>query len=604
MNGRNEEYNIQENNVPNTYRDRILKWNGWGYADSSFTVRSRNDVVFTGSRYNLSGQTLPYLIKFMEEKLGFNIEIQTPSVCYEDLIIPVPFDNQDFINFLLSNNISFSNKSNYRLIRSHGHTVHDIANLRNGTIGRVPDIIVWPKIIIPIGGGTSVTGALECPNEEARSICSLDMTLMDAIIYIDDKNLLCRAQAGIIGQNLEKQLNEKGYTCGHEPDSIEFSTLGGWVSTRASGMKKNKYGNIEDLLVHVSLVTPKGIIRRQCQVPRISGGPDLHHVILGSEGILGVVTEVTVKIFPKPEMKKYGSFVFPTFEQGVNFFREVAKQHCQCASLRLVDNDQFLMGQALKTYNGSLLKSFKHALENLYVTKWKNFKNMENVFNDYPFVLNEIAAATCVYEGTREEVGNAERKLNALAESLNGISGGADNGKYGYRLTFAIAYLRDFVMQYSVMGESFETSVPWDKVISLCRNVKEVIRREGMARGMILPPLATCRVTQIYDSGVCVYFYYAFNYYGIYNPILLCDQIEKAARDEIIACGGSISHHHGIGKLRKHWYPSSVGDAGLLAIRALKKNLILSGNIIDVEREKANCNLFGCSRYNNKMRCS
>ncbi|KAL4003397.1 FAD linked oxidases C-terminal domain family protein [Acanthocheilonema viteae] len=597
MNGRNEDYTVQENNVPDTYRDRIMKWNGWGYADSSFVIRNYANAVLTGNRYNLSGQTLPYLIKYMEEKLGVAIDIQTPSIRYEDLIIPVPFNNQDFINFLLSNNISFSNKSNYRLVRSHGHTVHDIANLRNGTVGRIPDIIVWPKneeevmtiidgakkfdvVIIPIGGGTSVTAALECPSEEARSICSLDMTLMDAIIYIDDKNLLCRAQAGIIGQNLERQLNEKGYTCGHEPDSVEFSTLGGWISTRASGMKKNKYGNIEDLLVHVSFVTPRGIIRRQCQVPRISGGPDLQQIILGSEGIFGVVTEATVKIFPKPEMKKYGSFFFPTFEQGVNFFREVAKQRCQCASLRLVDNEQVLMGQALKTYNGSLLKSLKHALENLYVTKWKNFK------------LNEIVAATCVYEGTREEVNSEERKLTTLAESMDGISGGADNGEYGYRLTFAIAYLRDFGMQFSIMGESFETSVPWDKVIFLCRNVKEAIRREGIAGGTILPPLATCRVTQIYDSGACVYFYYAFNYGGILNPLLLCDQIEKKARDEIIACGGSISHHHGIGKLRKHWYPASVGDTGLLAIRALKekldpKNIFGSGNIIDFERERS-----------------
>uniref|UniRef100_A0AAF5PNU4 Alkylglycerone-phosphate synthase n=1 Tax=Wuchereria bancrofti TaxID=6293 RepID=A0AAF5PNU4_WUCBA len=597
MNGRNEEYNVQENNVPDTYRDRMLKWNGWGYADSSFILRDRSNAILTGNRYDLSGQALPYLLKYMERRLGVDPDIQTPSVRYEDLVIPVSFDNQDFINFLLSNNISFSNKSNYRLVRSHGHTVHDIANLRNGAVGRIPDIIVWPKneeevltiidgamkfdvVIIPIGGGTSVTGALDCPGEEARCICSLDMALMNAIIYIDDKNLLCRAQAGIIGQHLEKQLNERNYTCGHEPDSVEFSTLGGWVSTRASGMKKNKYGNIEDLLVHVSLATPRGIIRRQCQVPRVSGGPDLQHIILGSEGILGVITEATLKIFVKPEVKKYGSFVFPTFEHGVNFFREVARQRCQCASLRLVDNEQFLMGQALKTYSGSLLKSLKHALENLYVTKWKNFK------------LDEIVAATCVYEGTRGEVCSEERKLTTLAESLNGISGGADNGEYGYRLTFAIAYLRDFGMQFSIMGESFETSVSWDKVITVCRNVKEVIRREGMTRGAILPPLATCRVTQIYDSGACVYFYYAFNYRGILTPISLCNRIEKAARDEIIACGGSISHHHGIGKLRKYWYPASVSDAGLLAIRALKekldpKNIFGSGNIIDVEIEKS-----------------
>ncbi|VDK40308.1 unnamed protein product [Gongylonema pulchrum] len=186
--------------------------------------------------------------------------------------------------------------------------------------------------------------------------------------------------AGIVGQNLERLLNEKGFTCGHEPDSVEFSTLGGWVATRASGMKKNKYGNIEDLLVHVTLITPQGYIRRQCQVPRMSSGPDLHQVVLGSEGILGVVTEATIKIFPKPEVKKYGSLIFPTFRHGVNFFREVARQHCECASLRLVDNEQFSMGQAMKIDDGSLFQGLRRKMEKLYVTSWKNFKvsNLKN----------------------------------------------------------------------------------------------------------------------------------------------------------------------------------------------------------------------------------
>lgn len=121
-------------------------------------------------------------------------------------------------------------------------------------------------VIIPIGGGTSVSNALNCPENEMRTICSLDLALLNKILWIDEKNLLCRAQAGIVGQHLEQQLNAKGFTCGHEPDSVEFSTLGGWVSTRASGMKKNKYGNIEDLVVHVNMITPKGRIARNCQV--------------------------------------------------------------------------------------------------------------------------------------------------------------------------------------------------------------------------------------------------------------------------------------------------------------------------------------------------
>ncbi|MFH4975664.1 hypothetical protein AB6A40_002373 [Gnathostoma spinigerum] len=587
---------LQQFNVPQSYRDEILKWNGWGYNDSSFGLSKNNDVMFTGQRYSMAGKNMPYLRPWFEKNLGVDLDYKTPSLLRSEITIPQPVNNQEFIDFLKNNNISYSNAGQHRIVRSHGHTVHDMVVLRNGHIERIPDIVVWPRsesdlvkiiesankfnvVIIPIGGGTSVSNALQCPKEEKRSICSLDMSELNKILWIDETDLLCRAQAGIIGQDLERQLNEKGYTCGHEPDSIEFSSLGGWVATRASGMKKNKYGNIEDLVIHVSLVTVKGIIQKSCQVPRISSGPDLHHVILGSEGIFGVVSEVTLKIFPLPEVKKYGSIVFPTFEHGVNFFREVARMQCQPASLRLVDNEQFIMGQALKLAPKSYWEALSSKVSKLYVTVWKGFK------------VDEMVAATIVFEGSFAEVEKQETKLYSVAKTFNGIEGGEEPGKYGYRLTFAIAYLRDLGLEYSVLGESFETSVPWDKVLVLCRNVKELMKREAKANGIKYPVLATCRVTQVYDAGACVYFYFGFNYRGLSDPLSIYEKIEEAARDEIIACGGSISHHHGVGKIRKRWLPSTISSTGVSVIRAIKQeldpnNIFASGNLIDYDKAK------------------
>ncbi|KAJ1355149.1 Alkyldihydroxyacetonephosphate synthase [Parelaphostrongylus tenuis] len=250
----------------------------------------------------------------------------------------------------------------------------------------------------------------------------------------------------------------------------------------------------------------------------MSSGPDLHHIIMGSEGTLGVVTEVTIKIFPLPEVKRYGSLVLPDFAHGVAFFREVARQRIQPASLRLVDNEQFIMGQALKLEVNSYCAALKSSLSRLYITKWKGFH------------IDEMCAATCVFEGSLDEVNNEERRLYALAEEYNGVFGGEENGKYGYRLTFAIAYLR---------------------VLSLCQNVKTLIKRLAKNLRVQYPVLASCRVTQVYDAGACVYFYFGFNTRGLHNGLEVYDKIETAARDEIIACGGSISHHHGIGKLRK-----------------------------------------------------
>ncbi|CAI4230594.1 unnamed protein product [Auanema sp. JU1783] len=584
---------LQENNVPESYRDKILKWNGWGYADSYFKLNEKGQVTFTGNKYEMSGDVLPHLRPWFESNLGIDLDYKTPSQRIEDFEIPAPQECVDDIHeHLRESNISFSNAPRIRLMRAHGHTVHDMLHLRHGKFNKMPDLVVWPKsiediskiidaaqacncIIIPIGGGTSVSQGLEAPETDNRFLISLDMALMDKILWIDKQNLTFRAQAGIVGQNLERQLNQQGFTCGHEPDSIEFSTLGGWISTRASGMKKNKYGNIEDLVVHITFVSPKGVMEKQCQVPRISSGPDLHHVIMGSEGILGVVAEVTLKLFPLPPVKRYGSIVFPDFEHGVRFFREVAKRRIQPASLRLVDNEQFIMGQALKTAASSYWAGLKSNMSKFYVTSWKGFK------------VDEMVAATCVFEGTREEVDSAEQNLYECASHFKGIVGGEENGKYGYRLTFAIAYLRDLGMEYGVVGESFETSVPWDKVLNLCRNVKQLIREKGKKLGVQYPVLSSCRVTQVYDSGACVYFYFGFNARGLSNALQVYDIIETAARDEIIACGGSISHHHGVGKIRKQWMLTSHGAISLAVMKAIKTeldpaNIFASANLFDI----------------------
>ena len=187
---------------------------------------------------------------------------------------------------------------------------------------------------------------------------------------------------------------------------MEFSTLGGWVATRASGMKKNLYGNIEDLLVHLTIVTPKGTIQKHCQVPRISNGPDIHHFVLGSEGTLGVIVDATLKIRPLPQVVKYGSVAFPTFDDGIKFMREVARQKCAPASLRLLDNEQFSFGQALKTEVSSMFQSFVDGIKNCYIEKIKGFDP------------HQICAATLLFEGTKEDVAIQENKIYSIAKQF------------------------------------------------------------------------------------------------------------------------------------------------------------------------------------------
>ncbi|KAA8588120.1 hypothetical protein FQN60_001314 [Etheostoma spectabile] len=402
-------------------RQEILKWNGWGYSDTRFLFNKKGQAEFTGKRYRLSGMIIPALQNWFEGTFGASVQHKSPAMpILTSSAVQPPTLNEAFVDELKSTGIPFSHDAEDRVFRGHGHCLHEVFALREGKVGRVPDMVVWPnchndvvKIVelackhnvclIPYGGGTSVSSGLECPPEETRCIVSLDTSQMNRILWIDEKNLTAHVEAGIVGQELERLLNESGYCTGHEPDSMEFSSLGGWVATRASGMKKNIYGNIEDLVVHVKMVTPQGVIEKGCQCPRMSTGPDIHHFIMGSEGTLGVVTEVTMKIRPMPEYQKYGSVVFPNFEQGVACLREVAKQRCAPASIRLMDNEQFKFGHALKPQVSSIFTSFLDGLKKFYITKFKGFDP------------DRLCVATLLFEGDREKVLQHEKQVYDIA---------------------------------------------------------------------------------------------------------------------------------------------------------------------------------------------
>jgi len=572
-------------------RQDMLKWNGWGYRDTNFTINSDNICEVTGDRYKISGHKLPLLKDWFIGMMGASIDrksLSQPEMKADQ--IPNVISNESFFLDLKETNISFSDDPQDRLLRAHGHTMDELFMLRYGKFERIPDLVVWPTTqaeveilvklackhnvaIIPYGGGTSVTWALMCPTNENRMIVSLDTSQLNKILWVDEKNLTARIQSGINGQELERQLKEKGFCTGHEPDSMEFSTLGGWIATRASGMKKNQYGNIEDLLVHMTVVTPKGTFQKSCQVPRISNGPDIHHFILGSEGTLGVITDAVLKIRPLPQLVKYGSVVFPSFEDGICFMREVARLKCPPASIRLLDNEQFAFGQSLKTETSSLFQSFVDGFKKFYITKLKGFEP------------SQICAATLLFEGNKEEVANHEIKIYSIAKQFRGLPAGEENGEKGYQLTFAIAYLRDLAFDYYIIAESFETSAPWDKVSQLIKNVKKCLERSCKNAGVQYPIYSSARVTQVYDSGACIYFYFGLNYYGLSDPVRVYNEIETAARDEILASGGSLSHHHGVGKIRRQWMKQTVGEQGIGMIEAVKKyvdpnNIFASGNLI------------------------
>jgi alkyldihydroxyacetonephosphate synthase len=551
----------------------------WGFRDTHFDISENGHVIIRGTRYELSGKELPRFLPWVREVLEIDLDPGDMHRPNYPTTMPEPYIKPGFLpdiqEFLSEDQIDTTGE--IRLRHGHGHTQEEMYAIKYTQLGRIPDLVVYPVnedqvkrlveagkkhdvSLIPYGGGTNVTDALRCKAEEQRTIVSVDMRRMNRILKVDRTNMMAWIEAGAVGRQIMAELKKQGVTMGHEPDSVEFSTLGGWIATNASGMKKNRYGNIEDLVLDVTVVTPAGMLERTTALPRESVGLDLRRLMFGSEGTLGIITSAVVKIFPLPEAQEYGSVLFPSFEDGFKFMYDLTRETTPPASVRLVDNLQFQFGLALKPKSAGL-SVLKSKVEKFFVTKIKGFEP------------DKMVACTLVFEGTRAEVEQQQRALYRIAARHGGMKAGAENGRRGYQLTYSIAYIRDFLMNYYIIAESFETSVAWTDAMALCKNVKRRIEEEYARERLPGKPFVTARVTQVYRTGVCIYFYFGFYYKGIPDPHKVYLRLENIAREEILKSGGSLSHHHGVGKLRRSFLPQIMSETALQWKRELKKSL-------------------------------
>lgn len=528
----------------------------WGFADSEFEV-SGGSIVLRSDRYASGGKSLPNFAPFVEKAIGVPFDPQDTHAPVKPSVptgVPCADLVADLTGALGEQAVSVDD--GVRLRHGHGHHLEEIYLVLFDKLERVPDVVVFPDtdeavkavldlaarhgaLVIPFGGGTCVSMALSC-GAAKRPIVSLDLGRMSRIEWIDPVTKTACIQAGAVGRLLEDGLREHGYTLGHEPDSIEFSTLGGWIATAASGMKKNRYGNIEDIVQDVTVVTRQGIVSHPGHAARTSHGLDVRKLAIGSEGMLGVITRAIVKIHLAPEVQRYGSLVFPTWQDGLAFMEELSTWQAAPASVRLVDNLQFQFGRALKPPSSSALMQ---TIQKLVVTKVHGID------------LEQMVACTLVYEGDDDEQRGIERRVTRVAKKYGGFGAGGAAGKDGYNLTFGIAYIRDFLLQYWTLGDSFETAVPWGKVDDVIAAVKRAITEAHREFGVPGHPFVTARVSQVYQTGCCVYFYIGFYYKGVDEPLSVFRRLEHDARLAILDAGGALSHHHGIGKVRAEYLP-------------------------------------------------
>ena len=375
----------------------------WGYTDTRFEFVDDRKVKVTGTRYPISGYEMPFLVAFVEDVLGITIRREDSYAEREDIEAAEPNVDPAFANALKerlgAGRVSFDPEA--RLVHSHGQlSVEEVYRVMYGdSLPRLVDLVFYPEeeadvkamidlanehnvCLVPYGGGTNVSGALACPADERRTIVSVDMRRMDRVVWIDEANLQACVEAGISGKAMERALGERGYTSGHDPDSVELSTMGGWISTNASGMKKNRYGNIEDIVLEATLVTPTGEIATRQVTPRNSTGVQPRGLLFGSEGNFGIITTAVIKIHPIPEARKYGFLVFPAFEKGVAYLKALRQTGMLPASIRLVNNNEFRFGQALKA-EPTFLKGVKEKIQKFVLQKILGFDPMQTVGSYY-----------------------------------------------------------------------------------------------------------------------------------------------------------------------------------------------------------------------------
>ena len=579
--------NLIENNIIRTADLKYKQDHRWGFKDTYFTLENESDntpVVFKSQRSDyqfLANKVLPEFRPYAKSIFGIDIFALGKNEEVEKKISE-PIINKKFVENLKKKfqkkKYSFSDRD--RLVHSHGQTTSDEVYriLYKGKLPRFVDMVFYcdnekdvVKLIdlakkndiclVPYGGGTSVDNALLIPTKEMRMVVSVNMRGMNKIQWLDKKNMTASIEAGINGKELEKKLGELGYTMGHEPDSVEFSTLGGWISTNASGMKRNRYGNIEDIVQNVTMITAEGVLKQVEKFDRVSMGMQPEKMIFGSEGNLGIITKAIVRIKKKPSLKKYESILFKNFADGVGFLKELSLSDIKPASIRLVDNTQFRFGMALKVKSKNVFTNFVDSIKKFFILKIKKFDS------------HKMCLSTIVMEGSRTDVLYQHKNVTVLAKKHKGLIAGPSNGERGYILTHVIAYIRDFLMDYHCIGETMETTVPWTNIEKVCSAFKKELMLQHKKYKLPAKPFLSYRITQLYHGSVCIYFMFGLYTKGVKKEDHTFALIEKKLREAILKNGGSISHHHGVGKLRKEFVKDTMSKTAIDVLKEIKKSV-------------------------------
>ncbi len=457
-----------------------------------------------------------------------------------------------------------------RVLHAAGKGYPDLVRLRAGEPEGAPDAVLYPAsheqlrallelcarhslAVVPFGGGTSVVGGVAPLRGEHGGVLALDMSRMAGVLELDEESATVTVQAGIRGPALERQLAARGLTLGHFPQSFEYVSLGGCAATRSAGQASTGYGAIEKMVLGLRFAAPTAEIALSA-VPASAAGPGLRQLLVGSEGALGVISELALRVRPAPRERIYEGVFFEDFAAGHQALRALAREHALPDVARLSDEQETRMSLALAGAGG-----VKGRMGRAYL-QLRGYR--------------EGCLAILGFEGAGEELACRRRRALALVRGFGGLAVGRSPGEAWRAGRFTAPYMRDELLTHGVMVETLETAVQWSGLPRLHRAVGEAIA--GALRAGGTPGLVMCHVSHVYETGASLYFtLIARQREG--DEIGQWRAVKQAAGEAILAGGGTITHHHGVGRDHAHWMPREVGDGGVAALWALKRELDPAG---------------------------
>ena len=507
----------------------MKRWNGWG------------DEL---KNYSLPGLAEEYL----RELLG---EINPPpDASIEEVIKKVPESPLRKFPFI-------NTKPEDRLRHACGQSLPDWINMRSGRIPRFPDGVFYPSsetdietaiklsqsnqmILIPYGGGTSVVGHINPPQGDIP-VLTIDLKNLNNLVELDETSLLATFEAGITGPSIEKKLNNMGYTLGHFPQSFEFSTLGGWIATRSSGQQSYYYGRIEELFKGGRFITQNGIMEI-FPFPASAAGPDLRHLILGSEGRFGILSLATVAIKPRPEFEEFYGYIFKEWESGMSAVREIAQNDIRVSMVRLSD--------AQETETALILAGKRNQI------RWANFGLGVLGYQKDRCLL--IIGGT----GSKSRATRSLKSAARICRRHGALYVGNYIGKSWKESRFMAPYLRNSLWDKGYALDTLETAVSWDKVQLVKDKAIAAIVNASHSRGDKI--LVFSHLSHVYPMGASIYITYIYK--RSVDPeedLQRWKEMKDAASRAIIKNGGTISHQHGVGRDHSRYFIQEKGEIGI-----------------------------------------